>query len=229
MAASVLLDTLTIVQPALVSAVRYSAINSALVRPSDGGYHLRIVSLAITFGWLGPSGVTHSYIGWFHRPAAPWAAAESRLLDLVEQPPAGICSRASRKERRKVMIKPDAALSVLRGHQWIHNFPWHHLETLASLAEEVHFAPGDTIFRQGELSDIFYMITGGTVTLEAVMDGMPIALQSVHQGEEIGWSALMDGGVRHFTAKAATEVYALAYLVQNCAKPASGIHNSGTY
>jgi len=107
------------------------------------------------------------------------------------------------------MIKPDAALLVLRGHQWIHNFPWQHIETLARLAEEVHFAPGETIFRQGELSDIFYMITGGTVALEAVMDGTQV-VQSVRQGEEIGWSALMDGGVRHFTAKAATEVYALA-------------------
>jgi CRP-like cAMP-binding protein len=108
------------------------------------------------------------------------------------------------------MIKPDAALSVLRGHQWIHNFPWQHIEILAGLAEEVHFVPGATIFRQGELSDIFYLITGGTVMLEAMMDGMPTAVQSVHQGAEIGWSALMDDGVRHFTAKAATEVYALA-------------------
>jgi CRP/FNR family cyclic AMP-dependent transcriptional regulator len=108
------------------------------------------------------------------------------------------------------MIKPENLLTVLHGHQWIHNFPWQHIETVGNLAEEVEFRPGDTIFHQGERSDVFYMITSGNVSLETVMCGKAAIVQTLCQGEEIGWSALMDEGVRHFTAKATTHVHALA-------------------
>ena len=107
-------------------------------------------------------------------------------------------------------MNQEAALTALRAHPWIRNFPWQHLETLANLAEEVHFQPGDTIFREREAPDNFYFINGGEVRLECAMDGRQLTVERIHAGEEIGWSSLMDGGVRHFTARAETEVSAIA-------------------
>lgn len=106
-------------------------------------------------------------------------------------------------------MNQDAALAALHAHPWIHNFPWQHLETLANLAEEVHFEPGHTIFQQGQPSDSFYFINGGEVRLECEVDGRQVTVETVHPGQEIGWSALMEGGERHFTAKAETDVYAV--------------------
>ena len=41
------------------------------------------------------------------------------------------------------------------------------LGRVAALTEEVHFEPGETIFRQGEPTDAIYLILAGRVTIES--------------------------------------------------------------
>jgi CRP/FNR family transcriptional regulator, cyclic AMP receptor protein len=122
-------------------------------------------------------------------------------------------------------MSPDRLLSALHAHPWIQGFTRQYIETLASVAEEVHFRPGQTIFREGDASDNFYFIIGGNVRLESRVDGSAVTVQVVGSGEEIGWSAMMEGGVRRFTAKADRDVYAIALssakLLEACERNAS--------
>ena len=39
------------------------------------------------------------------------------------------------------------------------------LGRIAGLTEEVHFAPGETIYQEGELGDAFYLLLSGRVFL----------------------------------------------------------------
>lgn len=122
----------------------------------------------------------------------------------------------------------DAAIAAFQVHAWIHKFPWQHVETLAGLAEEAQFKAGDVIFREGDPADKFYFINAGDVGLEAQSGGRTVVVEVIHPGEEIGWSAMMDGGVRRFTARAQTDIYAIALtgykLAEHCERnPAFGL------
>jgi CRP-like cAMP-binding protein len=61
------------------------------------------------------------------------------------------------------MITANAALDMMRSHEWVKKFPWRHIEKLAKLAEEGHFEPGTVLFHQGDLAGRFYVIVSGTV------------------------------------------------------------------
>lgn len=51
------------------------------------------------------------------------------------------------------MITANAALDMMRSHEWVQGLPWHHIEKLAKLAEERHFEPSAVLFHQGDLRD----------------------------------------------------------------------------
>jgi CRP-like cAMP-binding protein len=109
------------------------------------------------------------------------------------------------------MTDTNAALEAVRNHEWTRRLPWHYIEMLAALAEEKSFRGGDLLFREDDPADSFYMIVSGTVTLQTTVDGEPVAVQMVGEGEEIGWSAVVGEGKRRFTARATGPVRVLRF------------------
>jgi CRP-like cAMP-binding protein len=82
----------------------------------------------------------------------------------------------------------------------------HHLDKLASLATKVSFERDQIIFREGEAHNKFYIILSGKVALEIRAPSRVFRVQTLQEGDEFGWSALMEQGRRHFEARALRRV-----------------------
>jgi CRP/FNR family cyclic AMP-dependent transcriptional regulator len=86
------------------------------------------------------------------------------------------------------------------------------LALLTDCAMVVRFAAGETIFREGELANRFYLIESGKVILEssgALSD--PVVIDTISAGELLGWSWMFPPYVWHFTARAAEPVTAIFF------------------
>ena len=78
-----------------------------------------------------------------------------------------------------------------------------HLKLLAGCASNVRFEPGQSVFREGEEANQFYLIRHGKVTLEihAPPRGS-IMIQTLGEGDVLGWSWLFPPYRWKFSAKA---------------------------
>jgi CRP-like cAMP-binding protein len=84
----------------------------------------------------------------------------------------------------------------------------HHLELIAGCATNVRAAAGEYLFREGEQADVFYVIRHGSVALELHVPAREaVTIETLHQGDLLGWSWLFppyrwefDGRAREDTA-----------------------------
>lgn len=82
-------------------------------------------------------------------------------------------------------------------------------KTLSRLSKEVHFAPGDSIFRQRETADGFFLIEAGEVNLEYELPGRKtVPIQKLGPGELLGLSWLFEPHRWEFSATAGSAVTA---------------------
>jgi len=79
------------------------------------------------------------------------------------------------------------------------------LGRLAGLTEEVHFEPGETIFKEGDPGDAFYLLLSGRVLLER--NGK--AFREMKEKQAFGALEVLDFHPRTVTAKAVDQVRAL--------------------
>jgi CRP/FNR family cyclic AMP-dependent transcriptional regulator len=67
-----------------------------------------------------------------------------------------------------------------------------HRETIAGCAGNRVFEPGERIMREGDPADAFYVIREGAVALETAVPARgSVVLQTLHDGELLGWSWLV--------------------------------------
>jgi CRP-like cAMP-binding protein len=102
-------------------------------------------------------------------------------------------------------------LPVIRSHPFFQELPLRHLHLLAANGLVMSFEPGQSIFREGDPANRFYLITAGTVALESHLRGEPsIRIQTLGSGDVLGWSWLFPPYYWHFDArvlKPTTTVY----------------------
>jgi CRP/FNR family transcriptional regulator, cyclic AMP receptor protein len=79
------------------------------------------------------------------------------------------------------------------------------LGNIAGLTEEVHFKPGETIFKEGDPGDAFYLLLSGRVFLERSGN----TLREMKEKEAFGTLEVLDFHPRATTAKAVNQVRAL--------------------
>jgi CRP/FNR family transcriptional regulator, cyclic AMP receptor protein len=79
------------------------------------------------------------------------------------------------------------------------------LGRIAGLTEEIHFEPGETIFKEGEPGDALYLLLTGQVFLER--NGH--TLREMKEKEAFGTLEVLDFHPRAVTAKAVDQVRAL--------------------
>jgi CRP/FNR family cyclic AMP-dependent transcriptional regulator len=82
---------------------------------------------------------------------------------------------------------------------------------VAALTEEVHFAPGETIYREGEPVDAIYLILTGRVAVE----GNGQVVREVGEKQAFGTVAALDRNPAIHTVKAIDPVYALKLNAQD--------------
>jgi CRP-like cAMP-binding protein len=118
-------------------------------------------------------------------------------------------------------------VAALRRHPFDKDFAAPHIERLGALAKEAHFDRDQMIFREGDEWSQFYLIVEGRVALEMATPEGPLRVQTLAGGDELGWSAVLEGQGKYFQARALEPVTALAFeaseLLAACkADPAFG-------
>jgi CRP/FNR family transcriptional regulator, cyclic AMP receptor protein len=102
-------------------------------------------------------------------------------------------------------------VAALRRHPFDKDFAAPHIERLGALASEAHFTRDQLIFREGEEFSKFYLIIAGRVALEMATPEGPLRVQTLSAGDELGWSAVLEGQGKYFQARALEPVTALAF------------------
>jgi CRP/FNR family transcriptional regulator, cyclic AMP receptor protein len=78
-----------------------------------------------------------------------------------------------------------------------------HIKTMAECATTSSFGGGETIFREGDVANRFYLIEEGSVALESrSRESDPIHIQTLGAGDVLGWSWLFPPYLWHFDARA---------------------------
>lgn len=87
-----------------------------------------------------------------------------------------------------------------------------HLALIAGCAANVRFEAGDYVGRIGEPADHFWVIREGSVSLELNSpERGPRVIQTVRDGDVLGWSWLVAPHQWRFDARATTPVRALVF------------------
>lgn len=67
---------------------------------------------------------------------------------------------------------------------------------------QVHYEPGDYIFRQGDVGNFFYVVSSGQVEISREKGNQVVGLATLGPGEHFGEAALMQGKRRNASARA---------------------------
>jgi CRP/FNR family cyclic AMP-dependent transcriptional regulator len=85
-----------------------------------------------------------------------------------------------------------------------------HIRTLSECAMQAEFARDEIVFREGDAANRFYLIKEGSVALESrAVEGVPAMIQTIGDGDVLGWSWLFPPYYWHFDARAVEPVKAI--------------------
>lgn len=100
---------------------------------------------------------------------------------------------------------------ILGEHPFFDNLEEPHLATIVGCTSNVKFDAGELIFREGAPADRFYVIRHGKAAVEIFVPGRgAVSLDTVEEGEVLGWSWLFPPYKSHFDVRALTFVRALS-------------------
>ena len=95
---------------------------------------------------------------------------------------------------------------MLTEHPFFRDLPSQYIELMAGCGSNVHFKKGVYIIKEGDDADYFYLIRKGKVTLEIYgAQRGPIIIQTMDEGDILGWSWLISPHKWTSSAKALEE------------------------
>jgi len=101
---------------------------------------------------------------------------------------------------------------LLSRHSFFMGLKPEYLALIAGCGQNVHFDAGAYLMREGETADRFFAIRGGVVAVETYVPTRgPVTLQTIREGEILGWSWLFPPYVQQFDARAQEDVRATAF------------------
>lgn len=101
---------------------------------------------------------------------------------------------------------------LLAEHPFFADFDPEYLELIAGCASNVKFNAGEKIFQEGDNAEHFYLLRFGKVAIEVFAPGKgTITIQTLHEGDVMGWSWLLPPFRRHHDARALELTRALAF------------------
>jgi len=132
---------------------------------------------------------------------------------------------------KKGQASMTAGAASLKRCPLFQHFDSSHLEILALLASRMQYQKADVIFREDDVSSVFYVIVSGKIALEADVGPTSTCIQTLNAGDELGWSATPNQR-RQFRARAVEPVELLAFessaLVDACkSNPGFGVELLG--
>jgi CRP/FNR family cyclic AMP-dependent transcriptional regulator len=114
------------------------------------------------------------------------------------------------KTNTKIETEPLAARVTL--HPFLAGMNRAQLGLLTDCAMATQFKKGQTILREGEFANRFYLIEGGKVALESGADsGEPVVIETIGPGDLLGWSWMFPPYIWQFTARAVESTTAIFF------------------
>jgi CRP/FNR family cyclic AMP-dependent transcriptional regulator len=102
--------------------------------------------------------------------------------------------------------------AVLAQHPFFQGLAPEYLALIAGCASNVRFPAGTYIFHEGDTANTFYLIRHGVVALEIHVPGRgPVVIDTLHEGDILGWSWLVPPYVKQFDARAVELTRATAF------------------
>ena len=102
--------------------------------------------------------------------------------------------------------------ALLSHHSFFAGLRPDYLALVAGCGRNVHFAAGTFLAHEGDSADLFFAIRRGRVAIEThAPPGGSLTLQTLGEGEILGWSWLFPPYVWHFDVRAIEEVSATAF------------------
>src|SRR5208282_2300435 len=102
--------------------------------------------------------------------------------------------------------------SVVREHPFFQGLPDRHLEFITGCAKNVQFPEHHSIFREGDPANEFYFIREGLVAVELQIPNRgATTVQTVAEGEILGWSWVSPPYRWHFDARTLHSTRALVF------------------
>ncbi len=92
---------------------------------------------------------------------------------------------------------------ILSKHPFLKGLQNAHLKTVVGCASNRRYDPGQFLFRQGADANEFYIIRSGKVAVQVYSpEAGPITVQTLGEGDILGWSWLIPPYQNRFDAKA---------------------------
>ena len=99
-----------------------------------------------------------------------------------------------------------------------------HRSTIAGCGRLEVFERGDSLLREGDRADVFYVIRTGAVALETYVPRRgAVTLQTLHDHDLLGWSWLVPPYRVAFDARAIEETRVIAFDARHLARVPAGI------
>ncbi len=99
---------------------------------------------------------------------------------------------------------------LLEKHPFFAGLDQRYLELLTGCATNLRFMPGEYLFREGGEAKQFFVIREGQVALEIFVPGAgPKKIQTLEDGDVVGWSWLFPPHTWHFSGRVATRLSVL--------------------
>jgi CRP/FNR family transcriptional regulator, cyclic AMP receptor protein len=89
----------------------------------------------------------------------------------------------------------------LAGTRMFRNLNPKQIKAVAEVGEEVQFGDGRTLMIEGGPADAFFLIRDGFVALEVQALTGTITIETLHNGDPVGWSWLFEPYLAHFDAR----------------------------
>jgi len=99
----------------------------------------------------------------------------------------------------------------LAGTRMFRNLSPEQIAAIAELGEEVEFADGRALMIEGDPADAFFLIRDGFVALEIQSPTGTITIETLHNGDPVGWSWLFEPYLTHFDARSRGRTRAIKF------------------
>ena len=101
---------------------------------------------------------------------------------------------------------------IIAEHPFFEGLSSEYRKILTGCAKNVRFEEGEYLFRENESANEFYMIRHGGVAIEVFVPGRePIIVQTLKDGDMLGWSSHVPPYKWRFDARAMEQVRAIAF------------------
>jgi CRP-like cAMP-binding protein len=98
---------------------------------------------------------------------------------------------------------------ILKQHAFFRELPPQYFDLMLGCTTHVVFKAGEVILREGESADKFYLVRSGKIAIY-MEKPQEITIQTIKEGDILGWSWLVEPYRNRFSAKAVENTRALA-------------------